>query len=50
MLRHTNTGGVSVLYITHFGRERQMGIAVKGKDKQKKSGVSYFITLITSSF
>lgn len=26
MLRHTNTGGVSVLYITHFGRERQGGI------------------------
>lgn len=26
MLRHTNTGRVSVLYITHFGGERQRGI------------------------
>lgn len=26
MLRHTNTGGVPVLYIAHFGRERQRGI------------------------
>lgn len=26
MLRHTNTGGVSVLYVAHFGREREGGV------------------------
>lgn len=36
MLRHTNTGGVSVLYITHFGRERQRGIAAKETQAQEK--------------
>ena len=36
MLRHTNTGGVSVLYITHFGRERQRGIAAEQTQAQEK--------------
>lgn len=39
MLRHTNTGGVSVLNIAHFGGERQRGIAAKGRDKEKKDGL-----------
>ena len=43
MLRHTNTGGVSVLYIAHFGRERQRGIAAKGTEKQKKTRVSCLV-------
>lgn len=34
MLRHTNTGWVAVLYITHFGRERQGCIAVRGKKRR----------------
>lgn len=39
MLRHTNTGGVSVLYVAHFGREREGGVAVnkkKGKGKERR--------------
>lgn len=35
MLRHTNTGGVSVLYITHFGRKGQRGIAAGGTEKEQ---------------
>ena len=52
MLRHTNTGGVSVLYITHFGRERQRGIAAKetqAQGKTKKS-VSYFSHVFIFTF
>lgn len=38
MLRHTNTGRVSVLNITHFRRERERGIAVE-EEKHSKKGV-----------
>lgn len=49
MLRHTNTGGVSVLYVAHFGREREGGVAVnKKREKEKRersvgTRVSHFI-------
>lgn len=36
MLRHTNTGGVSVLYVAHFGREREGGVAVNKKKREKE--------------
>lgn len=39
MLRHTNTGRVSVLNVTHFGRERERGIAV---EEEKKGQASLF--------
>lgn len=39
MLGHTNTGGVSELYVTHFGGERQRGIAVEGR--RHRGWVSY---------
>lgn len=42
MLRHTNTGRVAVLYVTHFGRERQRGIAVKGKGHRKGRVICLF--------
>lgn len=38
MLRHTNTGGVSVLYVAHFGREREGGVAVNKKREKEKKG------------
>lgn len=38
MLRHTNTGRVSVLNVTHSGRERERGIAVE-EEKHKKRRV-----------
>lgn len=39
MLRHTNTGRVSVLNVTHFGRERERGVAV---EEEKKGQASLF--------
>lgn len=38
MLRHANTGRVSVLNVTHSGRERERGGAV-GEEKHKKRRV-----------
>lgn len=37
MLRHTNTGRVSVLNVTHFRGERERGIAVE-EDKNTERG------------
>lgn len=36
MLRHTNTGRVSVLNVTHFRRERERGIAVEEEKTQRE--------------
>lgn len=41
MLRHTNTGRVSVLNVTHFGREREGGIAAEEKKNNTKKNMLF---------